>query len=260
MKTLNEYIKESILDDEDVLMSTTKKSSEEWIIRTWCEKYNIFDGNFRVNNDLKIERTNKNSKLCLSFKDYNELPNYIQFEDDKDLIVNVGTESKDKYDYSMGKIESFKGLPKRLKALTISTISDYLPDLELECDHIIFNISRVTRYGKINLKVNDIVRFWDTPYDLTEIPNKIKIKGAKVLKITNCADFGDNFSKILNRKAPMNNYKNKFEFPVTDAGMENVKKFLGKSININDLESIEYTQNSKLVKYNNKWYRAKNYY
>ena len=57
----------------------------------------------------------------------------------------------------------------------------------------------------------------------------------------------------------MNKYKNKFEFPVTDEGIENVKKFLGKSIDIKDLLEIQYTQNSKLVKYRNNWYRVKNW-
>ena len=254
---------ESILDDEDILIKDTIVSSKKHLIAMWCEKYNIFDGKFIVNDNYEIERTDKNNPFCilyLDFYDYTELPEYIKFADDEDLIVKLGIQKKDKHGYKVGKIESFRGVPDKMHALVINTNLTYLPDLEVSCPRVTFNIPWVKKYGKIIIHDNrEYIRFNYTVYGLTEIPKSIRVEGTKTLILTNCADFGDNFSKLLNRKAPMNKYKNKFEFPVTDEGIENVKKFLGKSIDINDLWEIQYTQNSKLVKYRNNWYRTKNW-
>jgi hypothetical protein len=56
----------------------------------------------------------------------------------------------------------------------------------------------------------------------------------------------------------MNKYKNKYEFPVTEEGLEVVNTFFGKKTDVKGLEEISYTQNSKLVKHNGEWYRCKN--
>lgn len=259
MKTLNEYIRESILDDEDDLIKDTVIHSRKRFIEMWCEEHRIFDGKFKVNDKYKIEKTDKNSVLYLDYIEYDELPDYIQFADDDSLIIKLGLRKEDRYGYKVGKIESFRGLPNKVYAMVINTNLTYLPDLEISCPRITFNTPWVKKYGKIIIHDNkEYIRFNNTVYGLTEIPKSIRVEGTKALILTNCADFGDNFSKLLNRKAPMNNYK-RLSDPVTDEGMENVKKFLGKSIDINDLWEIQYTQNSKLVKYRDKWYRVKNW-
>jgi hypothetical protein len=254
---------ESILDDEDVLIQDTIVSSNKHFIGMWCEKHNVFDGKFMVNDNYEIERTDKNNPLCilyLDFNDYTELPEYIKFADDEDLIVKLGIQKNDRHGYKVGKIESFRGIPNKMHALIINTNLTHLPDLEVSCPKVTFNTPWVKKYGKIIIHDNkEYIRFNNTVYGLTEIPKSIRAEGTKALILTNCADFGDNFSKLLNRKAPMNKYKNKFEFPVTDEGIENIKKFLSKSIDIKDLWEIQYTQNSKIVKYRNNWYRTKNW-
>lgn len=257
MKTLYE----SLLDDEDILIKDTIEHSKKRIIEMWCEDHNVFDGKFKVNDKYKIEKTDKNSILYLDYIEYDELPDYIQFADDDSLIVKLGLRKGDRFEYKVGKIGSFRGLPNKVYAMVINTNLTYLPDLEISCPRITFNIPWVKDYrGNIIIHDNNqYVRFNNTIYGLNEIPKNFKIEGAKTLILTNCADFGDNFSKLLNRKAPMNKYKNKFEFPVTEEGIENVKKFLGKSIDIKKLQEIQYTQNSKLVKYKDKWYRVKNW-
>ena len=50
-----------------------------------------------------------------------------------------------------------------------------------------------------------------------------------------------------------------YEFPVTEEDLDVINTFFGKTIDISNLEEIQYTQNSKLVKHNGMWYRCKNW-
>jgi hypothetical protein len=76
--------------------------------------------------------------------------------------------------------------------------------------------------------------------------------------MVNAADMGDNFSKLLNRKAPMNKYVHRYEFPVTDEGVKNIEDYFGNSVDLKTVKKIKYTQNSELVKDGNQWFRCKN--
>ena len=117
MKTLYE----SLLDDEDILIKDTIEHSKKRIIEMWCEDHNVFDGKFKVNDKYKIEKTDKNSILYLDYIEYDELPDYIQFADDDSLIVKLGLRKGDRFEYKVGKIASFRGLPNKVYAMVINT-------------------------------------------------------------------------------------------------------------------------------------------
>lgn len=71
MINLKEYIKESLLDDEEILMD---KIDHKLLIEEWLKKYRIRD--YVINDDYTIDL-----KGDLNLKNYNEeeLPSYIQF-------------------------------------------------------------------------------------------------------------------------------------------------------------------------------------
>lgn len=65
-------------------------------------------------------------------------------------------------------------------------------------------------------------RVKDIPYEreafVDALPN-MEVKGAIKYDCVNCAYLGDNFSKLLNRKAQMNKYKGHYETPINDEAL-----------------------------------------
>ena len=57
----------------------------------------------------------------------------------------------------------------------------------------------------------------------------------------------------------MNKYRGRYTDPASDIVLELIKSYFGKKFDISNLEIIDYTQNSRLVKNDGKWYRCKNY-
>lgn len=87
----------------------------------------------------------------------------------------------------------------------------------------------------------------------------MEVKGAIKYDCVNCAYLGDNFSKLLNCKAPMNKYKGHYETPINDEALPLIEGYFGKNFYTKSLMEISYTQNSRLVKSKGKWYRYKNW-
>ena len=254
---------------ESILGST--KSGKYQLIQEWCEKNKPFDGKYKINSKGEIERTISNPiiKLYLSFKDYTELPEYIQFADDKDLSVILGKEGVETHggfpDISRN-ITSFRGIPKHAKKLTIFTLGKHLPDLEITVQFCSIFASNAKSFGKIELNMergsffsgDAEFRIRDIGFGIEKWPKTIIVNNARTIYMVNAADMGDNFSKILNKKAPMNKYVNKYDFPVTDEGVKNIEDYFGNSVDLKTVKNIKYTQNSELVKDGNQWFRCKN--
>lgn len=254
---------------ESILGST--KSGKQQLIQEWCEKYKPFNGNYKINSKGEIERTihATDVKLYLSFKDYTELPEYIQFADDKDLTVILGREEfklhrsfSDIAKYIM----SFRGIPKHAKKLSIFTNGSHLPDLEITVQFCSIYASFAKTFGKIevNMERGSVAtgdaefRIRDIGYGIEKWPKSIIVNNARTIYMVNAGDMGDIFSKLLNRKAPMNKYVRRYEFPVTDEGVKNIEDYFGNSVDLKTVQKIKYTQNSELVKDGNKWFRCKN--
>ena len=98
----------------------------------------------------------------------------------------------------------------------------------------------------------------DFNYGIEKWPKTLIVNNARSISFVNAGDMGDNFSKLLYRKAPMNRYVNKYEFPVTDEGVKSIEDYFGNSVDLKTVQIIKYTQNSKLVKNGNQWFRCKN--
>lgn len=252
---------------ESILGST--KSGKYQLIKDWCEKYKPFNGNYKINSKGEIERNINSSvvHLYLPFKDYTELPSYIQFADDEDLIVFLGKDSRRGSSDIARNITSFRGIPRNVKRLSIFTNGKHLPDFEIYTQSCHIYASFANSFGKIivNMKRGDlagtlgsvfIVR--DFGYGVKTWPKTIIVNNAHTIQMVNASDMGDNFSKLLNRKAPMNKYVHKYEFPVTEEGVKIIEDYFGNSVDLKTVKKIKYTQNSELVKYDNKWFRCKN--
>lgn len=254
---------------ESILGST--KAGKYQLIKDWCEKNNPFNGNYKINSKGEIERSisNPGIKLYLPFKDYTELPAYIQFADDEDLAVILGKEElkpNRKYSDIARDITSFRGIPKNAKKLSIFTNGNHLPDLEISVNFCAIYASYVKSFGKIeiNLRRGSLAsgdaefRIRDIGYGVEKWPKKLIVNGARTIYMVNAADMGDNFSKLLNRKAPMNKYVRRYEFPVTDEGVKNIENYFGNSVDLRTVFKIKYTQNSELVHDGPQWFRCKN--
>lgn len=243
MKSLQESIIKSV------------KAGKYALTEEWCKKFKPFNGFYKINEKNEIVRT-KGDTLTLDFIEYDELPEYIQFASDPYLKVVIGGIYNLRY--AKRNIKSLRGLPK--KCHNISILNCYLrnlPKLEIETEYCfiraeIDNIEGlyVNFYGACELWIKD---------DIGKTLDPLHIKGVKVIDFVNDFYFGDEFSKAIARKAPMNKYRNKYEFPVTEEGLNVINTFFGNNIDISDLEEIRYTQNSKLVKRNGMWYRCKNW-
>lgn len=263
MKTLIKSLKESILSSTN----TGKNKVIYEKIESWCKEFKPFNGKYKINSDNTISSTGSgNDILILRYDTYTELPNYIQFADDKNIRIAIGeVEVKRGYSYPYKKshvkpalIESFRGLPKVCKRLDLLTESRIIPDLEIKAENVRLDLNwHLSSCGdiKIDFFGEGVLRIYNFHEDL----NKLHIKNVVSIDMVNDFNFGDEFSKQMARKAPMNKYKNKFEFPVSDAGLKVINTFFGKTIDISKLESIEYTQMSKVVKINGQWYRCKNW-
>lgn len=254
---------------ESILGST--KSGKHKLVQDWCEKYKPFNGNYKINSKGEIERSisNPGIKLYLQFKDYTELPEYIQFADDKELVVILGKEElKPHRSYSdiARNITSFRGIPKHAKKLSIFTNGMHLPDLKISVQFCAIYAAFVKTFGKIevNMERGSVgsgdaeFRVRDFGYGIEKWPKTIIVNNARTIYIVNAADMGDNFSKLLNRKAPMNKYVHRYEFSVTDEGVKNIEDYFGNSVDLKTVQKIKYTQNSELVKDGNQWFRCKN--
>lgn len=225
------------------------------MIDKWCQENMPFEGHYEITKDLEIKSTQIGQPLTISYEEYNELPDYIQFADDPTLVVKLGAGS---YRSIRVAPKSLRGLPKKCKSLEILLNAVELPDLEITVDHL-FVQTNVVKLNKFNVNFEgEVCRFKIRSFKIKSF-DELTIKGVKTIDMVNDFNWGDEFSKQIARKADMNKYKGHYETPVTDRGLEVINSFFGKHIDISDLQEIDYTQNSRLVKRNGKWYRCKNW-
>jgi hypothetical protein len=255
-------LKESILGSTN----TGKQKILKDKIEEWCKKYKPFNGFYKINSNNEIEATNGNeimgNQLLLEYIDYDELPSYIQFADNEFLTIYIGGEYNKRT--ITRNIKSFRGLPKICKNLYFwNCYIKKLPKLEIKLNYCLFK-AEIREIEEMHL---DFYSYKYAQYDcelaikedIGKSFKNIYVKNVKTINIVNDFYFGDEFSKAMARKAPMNKYRYKYEFPVTDAGLDVINTFFGKTVDISNLEEIQYTQNSKLVKHKGLWYRCKNW-
>lgn len=254
---------------ESILSST--KAGKHQLVQEWCEKYQPFGGNYKINSKGEIERSvsKSSTKLYLSFDDYTELPHYIQFADDEDLIVFLGANPKKNSGIAKD-ITSFRGIPRNVKNLYIFTGGKHLPDFEISTQYCSISAPFTKSFGKIVVNMKRGISVSGTVsgdsefmvrsfnYGIEKWPKTLIVNNARSISFVNASDMGDNFSKLLYKKAPMNRYVNKYEFPVTDEGVKSIEDYFGNSVDLKTVQIIKYTQNSKLVKNGNQWFRCKN--
>jgi hypothetical protein len=156
-----------------------------------------------------------------------------------------------------------------VRYLNIKVNLDYFPELKMTCNGCWVNIYSATKgiekmkldfKGRIikELHIRSLGIHADRDYN--DFSKMFELKGVERIDFVNDFNFGDSFSKAIARKAPMNKYKNKFETPITEEGLEVINTYFGKNNDIKDLKNIQYTQNSQLIKHSDgKWYRFKNW-
>jgi hypothetical protein len=257
MKTL----KESIL-------SSTKTGKQKVLkdkIEEWCEKYKPFNGFYKINSNNEIETITGN-ELILDYIDYDELPEYIQFADNKNLTIYIGGDASS---YSkrtiIRNIKSFRGLPKICYDLYFNNCHiKKLPKLEIKLNNCLFR-AEIDEIDEIHLDFLDFqntgvldMRTLTFKENFTKSFKNIYVKNVEAIDIINDSYFSEEFSKAIGKKSRLNRSRNKYEFPVTEEDLDVINTFFGKTIDISNLVRINYTYNLKLVKYKGLWYRCKN--
>ena len=247
---------------ESILKSVN--AGKRAMIEKWCQEHNPFAGNWEITKDDEIACTQVGNTLILPFDTFSELPDYIQFKDDNILKVMVGVSS-----YANLNIKSLRGLPKLCGKLIIKGRIRELPDFEIKCGYFALHTPNLKKTGKIKIEMfgeggsdDRVFRIKDMPYEegkgFADLLPNLYVKGARQFDAMNCAYLGDTFSKLMNRKAEMNKYVGRFQFPISDDALPLIEKYFGKNFDMSKLEEIVYTQNSELIKKNGKWYRCKN--
>ena len=233
------------------------------MIEKWCQENNPFAGNWEITKNYEIACKKPGIDLILPFDTYHELPDYIQFAEDTTLRVQILNNS------NQTKIDSLRGIPKSCRKFIISAGIRELPSFELKCCYFALHTPNLRKTGKIEIELfgdggseDRVVRIKDMPYEegksFADLLPNLHIKGVAKFDVMNCAYLGDTFSKLLNRKAEMNKYVGKFEFPIKDKALPLIKTYFGKNFDMSHLEEIIYTQASCLIMKNGKWYRCKN--
>lgn len=234
------------------------------LIEKWCNEHQPFAGHWEITKDDEIACTQVGNTLILPFDTFSELPDYIQFKDDNFLKVAIGTSS-----YAKLNITSLRGLPKLCGKLIIKGGIRELPSFEISTGYFALHTPNLKKTGKITINMigeggsdDRVIRIKDMPYEegkgFADLLPNLHVKGARQFDAMNCAYLGDTFSKLMNRKAEMNKYVGRFQFPISDDALPLIEKYFGKNFDMSRLEEIVYTQNSQLTKKNGKWYRCKN--
>lgn len=249
---------------ESILKSVN--AGKRAMIEKWCQEHNPFAGNWEITKDDEIACTKWGNDLILPFDTYTELPDYIQFADNTSLRVTVGNKNNP----MVKKIDSLRGLPKMCRKLIIESYNlKELPAFEIKTTYFALHTANLNKTGKITIEMfgeggsdDRVIRIKDMPYEegkgFADLLPNLHIKGARQFDAMNCAYLGDTFSKLMNRKAEMNKYVGRYEFPISDDALPLIEKYFGKNFDMSHLEEIVYTQNSELIKKNGKWYRCKN--
>lgn len=249
---------------ESILSST--KSGVKSLIKDWCDENKIFNGHYDINDKLEIIK--KSSKrdtmifLDLQFITYTKLPSYIKFADDENLSVHVGVHVKNGTNVS--KIESFEGIPKVCRNLTIFSTSDFLPDLKVKANHVSINLPYVKpgNFGKIDIDFFGkfpIFRLRELDNKFTEMPKTITLKNVEKIELKFSEELGKSLSNLLTEKnAPLNVYFPAGAKEINDKAVMKIKKFLGSNVDTTKLAEIICTKKIRIVKKNEKWYRCKN--
>lgn len=225
-------------------------------IDEWCQEHNVYDGHYIINNDNTISPVGGQITLILYYDTYSKLPPYIKFKGDEFIDLKIGVNKKGATVSNPPRIDSFVGLPGRVRSCVLMCKNKTLDNFKIICDKI-FRIAAgdLERCFKVDITAETIQFSDDNLKDFTGF----KTHGVKNVIMVNDFNLGDKFSSLMNRKAEQNKYKNKFEIPVKPEALEVIKNFFEPWFDTETLESIEYTQNSKLTKHAGKWYRMKNW-
>jgi len=251
---------------ESILGST--KTGAHTLIENWLTEHNIFSGHWVINSDNTISRKPCVNELILRFEDYTELPSYIKFKDDKDLFINI---SPEKQSYRRLYIDSFRGFPSVCYSFTLTCDNRELPALDITvANNFTVRGSFLKEYKDLKVhytggnetiinadgerkKVTHLRLHTGAPLD------NVKIDGPLMyINLVNDFNLGDKFSKAMRGLGEMNKRVNQREFPCNKKVFGVIKDFF-KGIDTSDVVQIEYTQNSKIVRYKGDWYRCKNW-
>ena len=249
---------------ESILSST--KSGVKSLIIEWCEENKIFNGYYELNDKMEIAR--KSTKrdtmifLDLQFITYTKLPSYIKFADDENLSVHVGVHAKT--GLKLSEVDSFEGIPKVCKNLTIFSTSDFLPDLKVKANHVSINLPNLKpgNFGKIDIDFfgkNPIFRLRELGNNVVEMPKLITLKNVGKIELKFSEELGKSLSSLLtSTNAPLNVYFPAGAKEINDKGVMKIENFLGSNVDTSNLTEIICTKKIKIVKKNEKWYRCKN--
>lgn len=165
---------------------------------------------------------------------------------------------------NVSKVESFEGIPKVCKSLTVFSISDFLPDLKVKANHVSINLPYLKpgNFGKIDIDFfgkSPIFRLRELDNKVVEMPKTISLKNVGKIELIFNEELGKSLSNLFTQSnAQLNIYFSAGAKEINDEVVMKIKNFLGSNVDTSNLTEIICTKKIKIVKKNDKWYRCKN--
>jgi hypothetical protein len=241
-------LKESILSSTN----TGKDSIIRKKINDWCNEHIDVDYTINSNNEIVI----KKNQLHLLFDNYTELPEYIQFADNDELILIIGLWQQHI------EITSLRGLPKICYEFRLKSNVNELPSFEIKIKGRFFIIGEISKLKDIYLDVSEIVFKNEKRLDMS----KIHAKNTNII-IIHSNYYSPLFSKNVVKNSILNKYTKKsksylvanssyLKYPADENIEKEIDAFFGHNIDLSDLDTIYYNYYYKIRKYKKRWYKT----
>lgn len=235
MIKLNCYLNEALNTN-----ANSNKDIDNWM------RANLQGVKYTVDNDSRI--ICKGGKLVL-YKDYDELPEYINFKDCSESTVVIDGSN-------ISKIKSFNGFPETCLILDINGARlRQIPDLSVECTACYINTPNLRKIDNVELNfVSNLSA--GTELNITAI-GVDNLDDFEIYNLQRLFVVDTELSEKIQDIIGIDNSKDrKYEpsVPVGQDEIEDLKRFFGKLFSSKELTKIQYTKLNSLIKHNNKWY------
>lgn len=247
---------------ESILQST--KAGKRSLIENWLsDTKNVFGpGNKPLDYKIKSDNTVEviDEYFWITFEGYDQLPEYIKFANYEGHII-LGKSGS----FSEHRINSFLGLPKKIKKLSIycGTKTTCFPKLDVEMSNkFTFSGPSINMYEGLHIKFNNednglrgartlYIDFFETSF------SSWKVENCDTIDLTGDDRLAKIFAKSVNQKyTKLNSKTGPLEYPIEEKGLQQMKEFFG-GIDLSTVNFILLAKHIAIQKINGKFYKLR---
>lgn len=246
---------------ESILSSTN--SGKRSLIEKWLsDTKNVFGpGNkqldYKIKSDNTIEVIDK--YFWITFEGYDQLPEYIKFANYEGHII-LGKSGG----FSEHRINSFEGLPKKIKKLSVycGTKTTCFPKLDVEMSNkFAFCGPKINMYEGLHIKFNNedngLPGARTLYIDFETSFSSWKVENCDTIDLTGDDGLAKTFAKNVNQKyTKLNSKTGPLEYPIEEKGLQQMKEFFG-GIDLSTVNFILLAKHIEIQKINGKFYKLR---